>query len=203
MPTQDDYGQGVQIASLTDAPDASKLARDIANAIVQRSNMQFADAAERNARLTSPVAGMEAWLKNEKLKTVYDGSAWVVMAAGTSSWTTPTLVSGFSHNGNNNGTFQYRIVNLFGERALMLRGAVSVTYNPSIPNSGILMASPLPTAARPSVLRTVNIPCSDVGSTRISLKLDIKPDGHLEIFGTNSTDNRPVWIGFNGTMVSL
>ncbi|URN11381.1 hypothetical protein LUW77_03575 [Streptomyces radiopugnans] len=203
MPTTDSYGQGVQIASLTDAPDAAKLARDLADGLVPRSNLRFADAAERNATITAPAASMEAWLKAEKLKTVYDGTNWVVMAAGTSSWTTPTLVSGFAHNGNNNGTFQYRVVNLFGERALMLRGAVSVTYSPSIPNSGILMASPLPTSARPSVLRTVNIPCSDVGSTRISLKLDIKTDGHLEIFGTNSTDNRPAWIGFNGTIVSL
>lgn len=203
MPTTDDYGQGVSIASLTDAPDMSRAARDLAGGIVPRSVMRFADAAERNATLTSPVAGMVAWLTAEKLVTIYDGTAWVVMAAGTSAWTTPTLVSGFAHDGNSNGNFGWRLVNLFGEPTVMLRGAVSVTYSPAIPNSGVLMTAPLPTSARPTSLRTVTIPCSDVGSTRITLKLDAKPDGHLEIYGTNSSDNRPIWIGFNGVYYPL
>ncbi|MBQ1165334.1 hypothetical protein KBZ21_45920, partial [Streptomyces sp. A73] len=76
----------------------------------------------RNAVLTSPEAGMEAFLRTEKLKTIYDGSSWVVAAAGSSSWTTISLASGYSHDGNNNGTCQYRLVNFFGEVSLMFRG---------------------------------------------------------------------------------
>jgi len=202
LPT-DGYGQGVPWLENSDKPDLRAATKGLADALTPRSVMRFSTAAERNATITSPEAGMVAHLATEKLFTGYDGTSWVVLAAGTSSWTTPSLVSGFAHNGNSNGTFQWRLVNLFGEPTVMLRGAVSVTYSPSIPNSGVLMTTALPTNARPSSLRTITIPCSDVGSTRITLKLDARPDGHLEIFGTNSSDNRPAWIGFNGVYYSL
>ncbi|WP_431781696.1 hypothetical protein [Streptomyces chumphonensis] len=207
MPTTDDYGQGVEIAALTDKPDAEKLAKEIANGIAQRSVLRFADAAERNATLTSPVPGMVAYLVAEDLFTGYTAAGWMALAAGGQAWTTVGLVSGFAHNGNSNGSFQYRVVNLFGEPTIMFRGAVSVTYSgTTIPNSGILNASPLPVSARPTTLRTIVVPCSDVNSDRITLKLDLKTNGDLEIFGTGSGSSgtsTPVWIGFNGCFCSL
>ncbi|MBQ1164296.1 hypothetical protein KBZ21_40590, partial [Streptomyces sp. A73] len=45
----------------------------------------------------------------------------------SSSWTTISLASGYSHDGNNNGTCQYRLVNFFGEVSLMFRGGVATT----------------------------------------------------------------------------
>ncbi|WP_181785063.1 hypothetical protein [Streptomyces phytophilus] len=204
MPTTDDYGQGVSIAALTDAPNAATLAQDIANAITERSVMRFATASARNATLTSPADGMVTYLAAEQRLDARVAGTWVTMGASISSWTTISLVSGFSHNGNSNGTVQYRRINLFGEISVQLQGALSVTYGGgSIPNSGIFTSSPLPTAARPASLRTVVIPCSDVNSDRITLKLDAKTDGHLEIYGTNASTNRPGWIGFNGVFYSL
>lgn len=207
MPTTDGYGQGIEIASLFDAPNAEKLAKDLADVIAPRSNMRFASAAERNATLTDPVEGMEAWLEAENLKTVYDGTAWVVSASGTNAWTTVPLVAGFTHNGNSNGTFQYRRVNFFGEESLMFRGAVDVAYSGStIPNGGVLNGTALPTAARPSTLRTISVPCSDVSSARITLKLDIQTNGYLKIYGTGVQPEgtvKPPWIGFNGCYSSL
>lgn len=203
MPTTDDYGQGVSIAALTDAPNAATLAQDIANAIVQRGVMRFSTASERNATLTSPTDGMVAYLATEQLITARVGGTWVTIGSSVSSWTNITLVSGFAHNGNSNGNVQYRRINLFGEPSVQLQGALSVTYGPAIPNSGVFTASPLPTEARPASLRTVVIPCSDNSSERITLKLDAKTGGHLEIYGTNSSTNRPPWIGFNGVFYSL
>jgi hypothetical protein len=80
MPTPDDYGQGINIASLTDAPDAGKLAKDIANGIAQRSVLRFASASARGATLigaTAPVEGMVTWLQDVNRLYVYDGSAWI------------------------------------------------------------------------------------------------------------------------------
>lgn len=77
MATTDDYGQGVSIASLTDAPNAEALAKNIANAIVQRAIMRFASASTRNATVTSPAEGMFAWLQDTDLLTVYSGSTWL------------------------------------------------------------------------------------------------------------------------------
>lgn len=102
MPTPDDYGQGVSIASLTDAPNASNLARDIANGIAQRSVMRFASASARGATLvgtSAPVDGMATWLQDIEQLQVYDGSAWVTPEPSLSSTTSGLSVgSGFSLN---------------------------------------------------------------------------------------------------------
>lgn len=203
MPTVDAYGQSVSIAALADAPNANTLASNIVTPVVPRTVMRFASASARNATLTSPVAGMVVFLVDSKLFTGYDGTAWVVMAAGSQTWTTIGLAAGYVHDGNSNGSVQYRLVNLFGESWLQLRGAVAVTYSAGIiPNSGTINAVAMPAAARPTSLRTIVIPCSDVGSERITLKLDVRTDGLLRIYGSTPT-NAPVWIGFNGVSLSL
>lgn len=99
MPTTDDYGQGVSIAALTDKPDAEKLAKEIANGVAARSVMRFADAAARNATLTSPVDGMMAWLDAEQSMTVRASGSWRTVAtdrARTTTTTGLTLRSGWS-----------------------------------------------------------------------------------------------------------
>jgi hypothetical protein len=210
MPTSDSYGQGVQIAALTDAPNQQVLAANLASGLVPRSVMRFASASARNATLASPVAGMVAFLTAEKLFTGYDGTAWVVLAAGTSAWTSIPLASGFTHDGNSNGSAQYRIVNLFGELTVMLQGGLNLTYpgSPgSISNGGVITSSVLPSAARPGSLRTVAAACSAVTSDSLTLKIDAQPDGHLKIVGTTTTTATeritPPWVSLNGLFYSL
>lgn len=95
----DDYGQGVTIASLTDAPDASKLAKDIVNGIAQRSVMRFASASARGATLTAPVDGMATWLQDVDRLDVYNGSAWVTPQPSLTSTTSGlSVASGWSLN---------------------------------------------------------------------------------------------------------
>jgi hypothetical protein len=206
VPTTDSYGQGITALDYGDVPDL-KVMGDGLLKIVGQSVMRFATASARNATLSAPIAGMTAWLSSERQLTVYDGTAWVAIASGTQAWTTVPLAAGYSHNGNSNGNFQYRRVNMFGEDTLMFRGAVGVTYSgTTIPNGGILNSSALPTAARPTALRTVVIPCSDASSARITLKLDVQTDGYLRVVGTGNQPEgvvTPPWIGFNGTLVSL
>lgn len=203
MPGSDDYGQSVPWVDNGDSPDLRVGTKGIVDALTPRSVMRFADAAERNATILTPQAGMVAFLTAEKLFTGYDGSAWVVMAAGSQQWTTVSLASGWTHNGNNNGNFQYRLVNLFGADTLMFRGAIGrSSYPSSPPGDYVITGTPLPTTYQPLTLRTINVPCSDVSSERIALKLDIRTDGHLQIFGTGSSV-KPPWIGFNGCFVSL
>jgi hypothetical protein len=79
VPTTDAYGQGIQIASLTDPPNAATLAQNLA-AVVPQMVMRFASVAARNAAIASPIAGMTAWVTAEKLLTVYDGTSWVSTA---------------------------------------------------------------------------------------------------------------------------
>ncbi|SDL27550.1 hypothetical protein [Streptomyces indicus] len=206
MPTTDKYGQGINIASLTDAPNAERLAQDLADGFASRGVLRFASASARAATMTGPAApveGMLSWLQDLNRLDLYDGSTWVSVSVGASSWTTIALASGYTHNGNDNGTFQYRLLNISGEESLQFRGAINRTSYPATPPANSIINSvALPIAVRPQTKRTVLVPCSDVSSDRISLKLDITTGGVLELFGFGSA-TKPPWIGFNGVIVSL
>lgn len=206
MPSTDAYGQGIQITSNTDAPDIPKTAQQLADGLIPRSILRFASSSARGATLTgaqAPVEGMLTWLQDVNRLDLYDGSSWVAVSTGASAWTTISLASGFTQNGNSNGTLQYRLLNISGEESLQFRGAVNRTSYPSRPPSSyVINSTALPAAVRPQTLRTVLIPCSDVSSTRIGLKLDVQTDGYLQVFGFTSTD-KPPWLGFNGVTVSL
>ena len=83
MAGTDDYGQGVSIAALTDAPNAEILAKNLGNAIVSRSAMRFASASARTAALTgvsAPVEGMVTYLQDTDLLYLYTGTAWRAVA---------------------------------------------------------------------------------------------------------------------------
>jgi hypothetical protein len=206
VPTPDDYGQGIQITSNTDAPDLPKTAQQLAAGLVPRSIMRFASSSARGATLAgdfAPVEGMMTYLRDVDRLDLYDGSAWVTVSVGSRTWTTISLASGFTQNGNSNGTLQYRLLNISGEDSLQFRGAVNRTSYPSSPPfSYVINSTALPSAVRPSTLRTVLVPCSDTNSDRIALKLDVQTDGMLQVFGfANSI--KPPWIGFNGVTVSL
>lgn len=203
MPLTDGYGQNITYPTLTDKPNAQTLGQGIVDGLTPRSVMRFASASVRGGTITVPVEGMMTWLQDVNLLQVFDGSAWVTVAAGTSIWTNISLASGFTDNGNSNGTAQYRVVNLFGEPSIMLRGGLNVTYTSgNIANGGIINSTALPSSARPSTLRTIPVACSAVSSTIASLKLDIQTDGYLKIVGTGGAD-LPPWVSLNGVICSL
>lgn len=202
MPTTDAYGQNISITSPSDAPDIPATATALAGGLVPRSVMRFASASTRNGTLASPVAGMVAFLADSKLFTGYDGTAWVVLAAGTQAWTTPGLFTGYTGNGNGNGTPQYRLVNLFGEAVVMWKGGLNVPYSSGAPtNSGNFLSALMPAAARPTALRTVTAACSAVSSDSLSVKIDFKPDGTVAIVTQSGV--QPPWVSLNNIMYSL
>jgi hypothetical protein len=63
-----------------------------------RVTMRFADAAARDAAITSPVAGMVAWLSTPGSLTVRTASAWRTIWAPL-SWSNISLASGFTSYG--------------------------------------------------------------------------------------------------------
>lgn len=204
MPGSDSYGQGYPWLDNGDSPDLRVATKGIVDHMGPHTMLWFDTVAERNATITSPQAGMHAWCNAEKLFTGYDGTAWVVMAAGSSQWTTISLASGYTHNGNDNGTCQYRVVNFFGEKSLMFRGGVGITYSSGSPaNNSQINATALPTSARPTNKRTITCACSVQNTTLSSVKLDINTDGSLVLIGIGSSSENPPWVSLNGTFCSL
>jgi hypothetical protein len=210
MPLTDSYGQGIQYSTLTDKPNAQTLGQGLVDGLTPKVVMTFASGIVRGATITTPKAGMVTWLKDVGRLEVYDGTAWVSFAFGANTWKTispPAAVDdwpGWAQNGNSQGTFQYRVVNLFGEDAIMFRGGLARNgYSGAIPSYYTLNATALPANARPSSLRTILVPCSDVGSARIALKMDVTTDGWLRLYGISTPSNLPAWVGFNGCFASL
>lgn len=206
MPTPDKWGQGIDIWQMTDAPSIPDAVKAIADGVIPRSVLRFASASTRGATLVgdfAPVDGMLTWLEDVGRLELRDSGAWSVIAVGNRAWTTVPLASGWSHNGNDNGNFQYRIVSLFGEETIMFRGAIARTSWPSVvPQWWVLTSSPLPAAARPTTKRTFLVSCSDTNSDRIALKVDYGSDGVISLWGTGASA-KPPWVSFNGTFVSL
>lgn len=58
-------------------------------------NMRFADAAARNAEITTPEPGMTAWLDNPGSVTIYTPAGWRTMWSAL-AWTDITLASGYA-----------------------------------------------------------------------------------------------------------
>ncbi|MFM9589920.1 hypothetical protein ACKI1J_14645 [Streptomyces scabiei] len=209
MPITDKYGQAFSSLDYGEGPDLKVMGEGLL-LMAGQTVMRFATASTRNATLTAPVAGMTAWLNSEQTLTLYDGTAWVAIASGTQAWTNVSLAAGFSNNGNSNGNLQYRVVNLFGESTLMLRGGINVTYSGSpsvIANGGVVTNTALPAAARPTSLRSLTGACSTTNSDALSVKIDITTAGHIQIVGTTSATAtpkiQPPWVSFNGVICSL
>lgn len=204
MPLTDSYGQGVSYPTLTDKPNAQTLGQGIVEGLTPKVVMTFASAIVRGATIKTPTAGMVTWLKDVGRLEVYDGTAWVSFGYGANTWKNLTLSSGFTGDGNSNGTPQYRVVNMFGESALMLRGGVNLTYDSNgILNGGLINSVALPASASPSSRRTLAAACSVGASTLSALKIDINPNGQIVVVGTNTTTIKPAWVSLNGLIASL
>jgi hypothetical protein len=201
VPT-DPYGQGVTWFDYTDKPDLKVMGDGIALPLAQRSNLVFQNASERDATIETPMFGMRAALKDEQIETWFDGGTWSVVASGSRVWTSPALSSGYSGNGDDNGTPQYRLVNLFGDLTVMWRGGINVTYSGGLPvNSGNFLQTALPATVRPTSRRTVTAACSAVASDSLSVKLDFSSGGTVQIVTQGGV--QPPWVSLNNIMYSL
>ncbi|MCI3246298.1 hypothetical protein [Streptomyces spinosisporus] len=128
------------------------------------------------------------------------GSITGSLAAGNFAvvvdWTSPALASGYTGDGNSNGTPQYRVINVLGTQFVQWRGGINATYSGSSPvNGGMPFSANLPASARPASRRSMSCACSAASSTSLSIKIDFNTDGSLQIVG--GTGITPPWIAMN------
>ncbi|MFD5795591.1 hypothetical protein ACFWIO_19035 [Streptomyces diastatochromogenes] len=138
----------------------------------------------------------------------YNGSGWdTYQKVLNTSWTQPTLATGFTHDGNSNGNVQYRLVTIQGTNFVEWRGGIGITYaSNAIQNSGNFLASALGVSFRPPSTRSMTGACSASSSSSLSLKIDFKTDGTTSIVGTTTSTSdtyanpiiRPPWVSLNG-----
>jgi hypothetical protein len=81
--------QGLPIPEPTDDPDIPGDIQALALAIEKRLVGTYVNATDRNTKVTAPLEGQYAFLKDTDTLTVWNGTAWVTAFA-----TPPTFSSG-------------------------------------------------------------------------------------------------------------
>ena len=153
-----------------------------------------------NSQVPVPLVGTTVWLifsGGDITKPAYFGNT--LPSILIQDWTNFSLASGFTANGNNNGTPQFQVVSEYGSLKVNLQGGINITYPSStIANSGIWTT--IPSVARPTgpILRTLTTACSAASSTSLSLKIDFASGGSTTIVGTNTTTIQPPWVSLSG-----
>lgn len=133
------------------------------------------------------------WVCNGKLRTAADGT----------DWTTASLVSGFSHNGNGNGTVQYRRVLMAGALFVQWRGGLQWTSSGgsapwTLPNAGTFFTVPSGFIA----LSRRSVPAAmQVQGTTLTGKVDFNTDGTCTIVSQSSIN--PLWLSLNSVLYSI
>ncbi|MEU6348877.1 hypothetical protein ABZ896_06075 [Streptomyces sp. NPDC047072] len=94
----------------TDVANLPLHLQSLAEGIDGRTILRYATAADRDTKITTPVAGMVAWLTTPGTLSYHTGSAWVAMGAWTTytpAWAAATTAPAL---GNGTLTGKYAIV---------------------------------------------------------------------------------------------
>lgn len=152
MPQGDSYGQGINLAINSDAPDAQQLVADLEK-IIGIAITVFTSAASRGATLVgdaAPHEGMVTYLLDVERLEIYDGSAWKTL----SEWqtTVPTWSSSLGAVSIGNGQMYWRwtkIGKTVSARMLWLAGNTTQlgTFGDPTTTSASLWSWSLPVAA--------------------------------------------------------
>ena len=198
MAGQDSYGQGVVIASLTDAPDAETLAKNIANALVERSVMRFDSASARAATLTSPVEGMVTWLRDANLLYHYTGTSWIPESTVLMTWTSLASASlGSFSSGFSASTPPPRMRKIVqqGTEVWEYEGAINVN---TLPSATTVTAYTFTSSYRPSNGRGFVV----YNSSHYGARLTIGADGKLNLSVPSEAGSNVAKVWLDGIRIT-
>jgi hypothetical protein len=154
-----------------------------------RTVMRFADAAARDAAVTSPVAGMFAWLDTPGSVTVRTASAWRTLWSAL-SWTDITLESAYTTYGT---TPQAA---LDGGNFIVLRGGVQRS-TPSTQIAGGSVLGTIPSSLGSPLSGDYPIAAQWLGDIATG-RLYVAPNREISYVGQNTG-----WASLNGVRIPL
>ena len=149
-----------------------------------------------------PAVGTTIWIMfsgGDITKPAYFGNSVWNSSFLIQDWTNYSLVSGFTGNGNNNGTPQFQVVSEYGSLKVNMRGGINITYpGGTIANGGQWTTTPSIARPLPSgTIRSLGAACSAATSTSLSLKIDVNASGTTNIVGINGGTIQPPWVSLN------
>lgn len=124
------------------------------------------------------------------------------------NWITPTLVTGYTHNGNSEGTVKYTQYEFRGTQYMEWQGGLNVASTGSegsfaVPNSGTFFTL-TDTATIPTTRRTVTLSKNTYSSANYvnnTIKVDFNTDGTCTLIGNVNFDTN--WVSLNGVRYAL
>lgn len=120
----------------------------------------------------TPRAGLVAILAQSDSQYMVLGH----LSESTSGWVTPTLGSGFSHDGNSNGNVQYRRVLDNGAWKVQWQGGAGVSGSPAT-----VLNTPLVAAYRPVKKRSIPVARNIQGGSPMTAQIDFNTDGTVSL----------------------
>ncbi|MCW7941761.1 hypothetical protein AAW14_06580 [Streptomyces hygroscopicus] len=188
----DSYGQSIPYLDYTDKPDLKTLGEGIVGGLTPKSVMRFASASARDATITTPVAGMVAWLNDVKQLAYHNGTSWITITA--TDWTALTFASGYvAFSGNP----AYRIIN----QRVELRGTVEKSDSSPFAKGSFFTICTLPSAAWPAYYRYFT------GATQWAAdmygRIEVHPDGTIQCLIPSSGATGAAWISLDQVAYSL
>lgn len=121
-----------------------------------------------------PVAGDTALIIKQGTDLVALGD--IAAAYSATAWTTVTLGSGWTHNGNSGGSVRYRRVWDNGSPKMQWRGVAARS------GGGVAVSTPLASGLRPLVRVPVDTSRSEAGGA-VSVRLEFQTDGTVTMVG--------------------
>ncbi|MFI9153776.1 hypothetical protein [Streptomyces sp. NPDC053367] len=119
---------GLPYPQPTDTANLPLHLQSLAEGIDNRTILRYATAANRDAAVTTPVAGMVAWLSTPGTLTYYTGSAWIALGAWnayTPVWTADTTAPSI---GNGTLTGKYAVVGKVCHFSTLVAFGTTTTY---------------------------------------------------------------------------
>lgn len=124
------------------------------------------------------------------------------------NWITPTLASGYTHNGNLEGTVQYTQYEFRGTKYMEWQGGMDVASTGTegsftIPNSGLFYTltddNTIPTSRRTVVVAKNNYASANYVNN--SIKVDFNTDGTCVLIASSTFNTG--WVSLNGVRYAL
>lgn len=157
---------------------------------------------------TCPTPAVGDWLViTQSSSGNWLGLGRLATTAGT-AWTTPTLATGYTHNGNSNGNIRYRRYRERGTTYLEWDGGASRTSASATSN---ILAAALATEFRPAnrasfvIARNATSITGVANSTSVvhSLKVDFDTDGTVALVSAAAGDQVTSWFSLKGIRYPL
>ena len=195
---------GVYRAIVTSVKDPTNSGRVRVKAPQVAGNAELEWAESINPALPVPAVHSVVWVMfnggyiNKPLYVPSDKDEQIV-------WTTASLASGFTHNGNSQGNVQWTTYVMGGQRWVEWRGGMNVNQSGTAGSYVLPSGGEFETFTNDDIIppskRVITTAQNYFGGTTPSIKIDFNNDGSCVLIGSASVET--LWVSLNNVRYTV